>query len=197
LYSIGEFDHAVAEMKSAVELDPLAPLRRWNLGRILLAAGQRSAAVREFRRALEIEPDFGWPHIGLGRALMEQSRNDEGISEIETAIRLAGGAGQLTDPHAPLADAYAHLAYAYAMAGHRPRAEAIARRLAEQPNPPRFRLGAVHLALGDPSEALRWLERAHAMRDDELVYLKVDETFDPLRTHRAFHDLIRRIGIPD
>jgi tetratricopeptide (TPR) repeat protein len=189
LYSIGEFDHAIAEMKSAVELDPLAPLRRWNLGRILLAAGQRPAAVSEFRRALEIEPAFSWPHLGMGLALMEQGLYEEAISEIQTATRLAGGAGQLAHLHA-------QLAYAHAMAGQRPQAEAIARRLAEQPDPPAYRLGAVYLALGETGEALRWIERAHAARDDELVYLKVDKMFEPLRAHPAFQDQIRRIGIP-
>ena len=186
LYSIGDFDHAVAEMKSAVDLDPLAPLRRWNLGRILLAAGQRPAAVREFRRALEIEPAFSWPRRGLGQALMEQGLYEEAISEIQTATRLTGD------------ERYAgSLAYAYALAGKRPEAEAIARRLAEQRDPPGYYLGAVHLALGNTGEALTWLERAHSARDDDLVYLKVAKIFDPLRAHPAFQDLIRRVGIPE
>jgi tetratricopeptide (TPR) repeat protein len=186
LYSMGDFDRAIAEMRSALDLDPLNPLARWNLGRILLTAGERPAAVREFRRALEIEPAFGWPHLGLGRALMEEGLNEEGISEIQTATRLVGG-GRLA----------AQLAYAYALAGKRPQAEAIARRLAEQHEPPAYRLGAVHLALGNTSQALTWLERAHSARDDELVYLKVDRVFEPLRAHPAFQDLIRRVGIPD
>jgi TolB-like protein/DNA-binding winged helix-turn-helix (wHTH) protein/Tfp pilus assembly protein PilF len=183
LYSIGELDHAIAEMKTAVELDPLASLRRYNLGRILLAAGQRPAAVREFRRALEIEPAFSWPHRGLGQALMEQGLYEAAIGEIQTATRLAGRERDL--------------AYAYAKAGRRPQAEAIARRLAEQHDPPGYYLGAVHLALGNTGEALTWLERAHSARDDDLVYLKVDKRFEPLRAHPAFQDLIRRVGIPD
>jgi TolB-like protein/DNA-binding winged helix-turn-helix (wHTH) protein/Tfp pilus assembly protein PilF len=186
LYSTGAFDRAIAEMKSALELDPLAPLTRWNLGRILLAAGQRPAAVREFRRALEIEPAFSWPHRGLGQALLEQGLYEEAISEIQTATRLAGGERFAAD-----------LAYAYALAGKRPQAEAIARRLAEQHDPPGYELGAVHLALGNTSEALTWLERAHSARDDNLVYFKVAKIFDPLRAHPAFQDLIRRVGIPD
>jgi TolB-like protein/DNA-binding winged helix-turn-helix (wHTH) protein/Flp pilus assembly protein TadD len=185
LYSIGEFEHAIAEMKSAVELDPLAPLRRWNLGRILLAAGQRPAAVREFRRALEIEPAFSWPHRGLSQ-LLEQGLYEEAIGEIQTATRLAGGERFAED-----------LAYAYALAGKRPEAEAIAHRLAEQHEPPAYKLGAVHLALGNTSLALTWLERAHSARDDNLVYLKVDKIFEPLRVHPVFQDLIRRVGIPD
>jgi hypothetical protein len=58
-------------------------------------------------------------------------------------------------------------------------------------------LAAIHLLLADTSEALTWLERAHSARDDELVYLKVDKIFDPLRAYPAFQDLIRRVGIPD
>ena len=172
-------------MKSALELDPLAPLTRWNLGRILLAAGQRPAAVREFRRALEFEPAFSWPHRGLGQALLEQGLTGSD-QRIQTAIRLAGGERFATD-----------LAYAYALAGKRPQAEAIARRLAEQHDPPGIGVAAVHLALRNTSEALTWLERAHSARDDDLVYLKVNKSSEPLRAHPAFQDLIRRIGIPD
>lgn len=183
LYSIGDFDRAVAELKSALELDPLAPVRRWNLGRILLGARERPAAVREFRRALEIEPAFRWPRFGLGLALMEQGLNEEAIGEIQS---LAGD------------ERYAdRLAYAYARAGKRPEAEAIAHRLAEQHDPPAYKLAAIHLALGNTSLALTWLDRAHSARDDELVYLKVDRAFEPLHGHPAFQDLIRRVGIPD
>jgi tetratricopeptide (TPR) repeat protein len=117
---------------------------------------------------------------------MEQGLYEEAISEIQTATRLAGSERVAKD-----------LAYAYALAGKRPEAEAIARRLAEQHDPPGYDLGAVHLALGNTSEALTWLERAHSARDDDLVYLKVDKSFERLRAHPAFQDLIRRVGIPD
>jgi tetratricopeptide (TPR) repeat protein len=190
LYSIGAFDRAIAEMKSAVDLDPLAPLRRWNLGRVQRAAGQRAAAEREFRRALELEPAFGWPHLGLAQMLMEQGRNEEAVREIQAAIALARSAEQL-------AQAHVQLAHAHVLAGQRPQAEAIVRRLEARNDPPAYKVAAIHVALGSPSEALRWLERAHAARDDELVYLKIDQRFESLRSHPAFPDLIRRIGIPD
>jgi len=185
LYSIGEFDDAIAEMKDALDLDPLDPLARWNLGRILLTADRREEAVREFRQALAIEPDFAWPHIGLGLALIDQGRHDEAMTEL-AAARLAGGSRN------------GLLGYAYALAGNRAEAERNAKALADDRKGPAlgYQVAALELALGKPGEALESLERAFMARDDELVYLKVDDRFGSLRRDPAFQDLVRRVGIP-
>ena len=41
------------------------------------------------------------------------------------------------------------------------------------------------------------LEEAYKEHDSFLPWLKADPEFDPLRTDPRFHDLIRRIGIPE
>jgi hypothetical protein len=45
-------------------------------------------------------------------------------------------------------------------------------------------------------EALAWLEKGYQNRAGMLVYLKVDSSFDDLRSDPRFQDLVRRIGIP-
>jgi hypothetical protein len=58
-------------------------------------------------------------------------------------------------------------------------------------------LAVVELALGNREKALAWLEKAYQDHDDDtLLYLKVDPTFDPLRSDPRFKDLVRRMNFP-
>jgi hypothetical protein len=50
--------------------------------------------------------------------------------------------------------------------------------------------------LGDKDQAFSWLERAHAFRTFELLFLKVDPEWDSIRGDPRFPDLLRRIGLP-
>ena len=48
----------------------------------------------------------------------------------------------------------------------------------------------------DSEQSLAWLEKAHTGRGGLLVYLKVDATFDDLRSEPRFQDLLRRLKVP-
>ena len=50
--------------------------------------------------------------------------------------------------------------------------------------------------LGEKERAFEWLESAFAKRDPELSYLKINESFDNLKSDPRFTDLLRRIGLP-
>ena len=61
---------------------------------------------------------------------------------------------------------------------------------------PATHVALVQLGMGDTVKALGWLERAFADRDVWLTEAGVEPRWDPLRDHRAFRDLIQRIGFP-
>jgi|HubBroStandDraft_6_1064221.scaffolds.fasta_scaffold820337_2 hypothetical protein len=54
----------------------------------------------------------------------------------------------------------------------------------------------VYAALGDNSAALQMLDRAAAEHAFELMFLKVDRSFDRLRAAPEFQDLLQKIGFP-
>ena len=54
----------------------------------------------------------------------------------------------------------------------------------------------VHVALGEPDEAFRYLDRAVAERVHWLVWLDRDSRWAPLRGDPRFAILLRRVGLP-
>src|SRR5947208_7033724 len=62
LAAIGDFDRSIAEMKRAVELDPLSVPINNDLGFAYLAAGRYPEAITQFRKALEFDPNAYFIH---------------------------------------------------------------------------------------------------------------------------------------
>jgi len=56
-------------------------------------------------------------------------------------------------------------------------------------------MAAAYAMLGQPDEALTWLERAYEARDSWMIQLN-DPVFDPIRQDPRFVDLLRRLDLP-
>ena len=54
----------------------------------------------------------------------------------------------------------------------------------------------IYTGLGEKDQAFAWLDKAYDGRDFILVMLKVDPTYDSLRSDPRFLDLMRRVGLP-
>jgi tetratricopeptide (TPR) repeat protein len=91
----------------------------------------------------------------------------------------------------------AFLAYAHGRAGDRHRAMAALGELKGMSpggEVAPFNLALVYLGLGDRTRALDYLEQAYAANSQQLVWLKVDPTYDPLRSEPRFIALMKRLN---
>ena len=61
---------------------------------------------------------------------------------------------------------------------------------------PPYYMARAYAVMNDGESAFAWLEKAFEIRDPQLVFLKIDLTFDSLRSDPRFEDLLRRIGFP-
>jgi hypothetical protein len=52
-----------------------------------------------------------------------------------------------------------------------------------------------YAALGDRDHAFAWLEKSFAVRDEWLVWLKVEPRIDPLRSDPRLQEYLKRLGI--
>jgi tetratricopeptide (TPR) repeat protein len=110
---------------------------------------------------------------------------EEAIAELEQAVALSGGE----------ANDRALLATAYAAAGRKREAVAMAELLAESSGfVPAAAIAGLYTALGETNVALGWLRRALALKDTDIKYLKVDPRFDALRDVPEFKMILVQAG---
>jgi serine/threonine-protein kinase len=189
LTGMGETDSAVAELKRAVELEPLSLLTQAAAARPYYNGRRYEDAIAQARRALEIDSTFSRAHYWLGMSFAETGRPREAIREFEETLRRAG----------PLSVYRAALARAHALAGNTSQAREILRDLEEAATTKpvsSVEIAAVHAALDQKEQCFQWLDRAVEARDPLLQYIAVDQRFDRYRRDRRFEDMLRRMGFP-
>jgi len=183
LAPMGRHEEAIAEMKRALETDPLSLIINANLGEIYYYARRYDQAIEQGRRTLEIDSDFVVAHNNLKDVYEQKGMFENATAEIEKL----GGA-------APL------LQKAYAAAGARgywqKRLELLLDRLKRGEYIGPAIIAKIYAQLGDKDRAFEWLEKAYADRDSDLSYLRVESPYDPLRSDPRFQDLLRRMNFP-
>jgi tetratricopeptide (TPR) repeat protein len=182
----GQFDHAIAEGKRAVELDPVSPINRADLGATYMMLRRYDEAVQQLRSTLEIDPEFYWAHRYLGLTLELKGETAEAIAEYQKAFELSADPIML-----------AFVAHAEANAGRPNEARQILARLTELAQTryvPAYAFAVIYMALGENDQALDWLEknvRDHASPATNLI--TIDPYLDPLRGEPRFQALVSQI----
>jgi TolB-like protein/Tfp pilus assembly protein PilF len=90
LTPMGRHEEAIAEMKKALEVDPLSlPLNNM-MGESYLWAGDYQKALQQFQRTIDLEPTFPLAHFFYAGLLTEMGRYEEAIKENQTGELLLG-----------------------------------------------------------------------------------------------------------
>ena len=185
LPALGQFDRANAEVKRALEVDPLSVVYNIDAGTVYWITGHYQEAVAQFRKAIEMDPRNYTAHWGLGQAL-------ERVGDLPGAIAEYEKSTQLDDDPLPLG----LLGAAKAKAGDRAAALGILNRLeaiAKQRYAPDYSFALIHLALGEKDEAMRWLESSFAKHQPDLNWIRVDPDLRPLHGDPRFEVLAEKI----
>lgn len=183
LGSMGRFDEALKEAKTAEDLRP-SLATDLTLARIHYSMRRYDIAAEYCRKALKRQENV-LGHFFLGFIHVARQEYDEAIKEFKTAAGFSKNGGAL-----------AGLAYGYAVAGKKVEALEIIREMKTSPAgglivP--YRLAAVYLALGDKDQAIEWLRRDYAQKGNWMNQLKVDPVMDPLRSDPRFKHLMRQM----
>jgi tetratricopeptide (TPR) repeat protein len=185
----GRFEEAIRNEQKAVELDPLSLMFNSSLGGRLTWAGRYAEAMAQLRKTLELDPNFADAHFRLGWCSLWKEDTAGAIAPFQKVKSL--------DPQ-PFYDGA--LAYAYARAGDRAKAEQVVRdwddRARQRYISPSLRM-LFHLGHGDKDKALDWLEKCCEEQDGfcSCWDLKVSPIFDPLRPEPRFQALLKKVGL--
>ena len=180
-------EQAIAEAKRGKELDPLSPRVNINYGFAFVAARQYEQAIEIFNKTPELNPNFPPTRNALIEAYFGKGMYAEAVAELQEISRLEGDNSYIQT----------YLSAIYARSGKRDQAQAILKQLEmskEDVSP--FGLAALYANLGERDKAFASLEKAYAAHDSQLRTLKYEALFDPLRDDPRFHDLLRRVGLP-
>jgi tetratricopeptide (TPR) repeat protein len=101
-------DEAVAEIRGALDRDPLSLFINAELGCAFYYARQYDKAIGQMRHTLEMDPNYAKARHSLARAYGQKGMYREAIAELIRARTLSGGAAHMV----------AELAYVYAVSGN-------------------------------------------------------------------------------
>jgi tetratricopeptide (TPR) repeat protein len=157
---------------------------------MLQHAGRYDAAIEELRKVLQTNPDYLWALWRIGSSYTSKSMFEEGIDALEKAAKLSGRSPSILGT----------LAETYGLAGRKE----LARRLLDEIEArsreqyvPAIAFAHAYVGLGDSERVLESLEKAYQQREQGIAWLALWDEHGAYRSDRRFHELLRRVGLPD
>ena len=199
----GRVDEAVAELRVALETNPLDRATHTWLACMFLLARDYEAAVDESRRLLEIQSDSAWAHFFIGVACRQvhfeevtgrrpRPASMRSVDLPEEAVRAHLRALELS----PGMYFLGWLGLAYGACGRPAEARAVLERLRRAEGyvlPSGF--AHTHLGLGEVDAAFEWFDRAVDERDQQMMPILSYAHYDPIRGDPRFGALLRKMKL--
>jgi serine/threonine-protein kinase len=188
LVPLGRLDEALDEMRLAQSLDPVSSIVARDVAMIHAYRRDYEAALEQCDHTIELNPHFSPAYWTLG-VIQEQRRDlDEAIAAFQRAIDLS--------PNSPRM--HAALARTLALSGRKADALASLRKvdaIARQRYVSPMEFAAVRFALDQPELGFRALSKACEDRAFDVLALKVDPRFEPLRDEPQLKAILRDVGL--
>ncbi|MFN2387037.1 MAG: tetratricopeptide repeat protein [Thermoanaerobaculia bacterium] len=189
LAATGRLDEAIAESRRALALDPLSPDVNHYLGRLYYFDHDLDRAAEQLRTAVELDPRNVWAHLFLGLTYEMQGKHEDALRH---AMRSAIFRGASPEVLAKVRQDSSRVGY-----------DAFRRQIldleAAQTSLPvtSSSLALGYARLGDKEKALEWLEKAFESHTRDLIYMKVEPSYDPVRGDPRFEEMLGRLRLRD
>jgi serine/threonine protein kinase/tetratricopeptide (TPR) repeat protein len=197
LTPMGRHQEAIAEMKKALELDPLSLPLNSLMANTYLWAGDYERSAKQFQYTIELDPNFPMVHFFYANLLAEDGKYEQAIEESQKGELLAGaGPGEAAERAAEFRRAFRD----GGPEGYwQKNLEETLKQLqaAEAQYLPALDVADAYARVGNNEKTLEWLEKSYAQRDGNLTLVKSYPEFKDIRKDPRFRDLLRRIGLPD
>ena len=188
--SVGHTDEAIAEIKCALELDPLSTPVNSFMGFALIIARQYDQAIEYCQGALETTPNEPMAISVLGLASAKKGMCEEAISTLQKGANLF--------PENPYL--VSALGFSYGVAGKRDEAQKIINGFIEISKKKYFSpmfISRVYAGMGEVDKAIEWMEKAYEERDPPLSLVKSVPSHDYMHSDPRFKALLKKMGLED
>jgi tetratricopeptide (TPR) repeat protein len=188
LAPMGRLDEALDEMLVAQSLDPVSAIVARDVAAMHFYRRDFQTALERCDHTIELNPHFGAAYWMLGLVQEQLKDFDESEAAFQRAVHLS--------PNMPRV--HGALGRTFALSGRRKQALEVLGKLetfAKQRYVSPMEFAWIHFALQQTDQGFRWLTKAAEDRAFELIHLKVDARFDPLRDDRRFVAIMKRLGL--
>ena len=179
LTPLGRLDEALAEIQSALAVDPLSPYKITAEGRIYSDRREYDRAVAAYRKAIELEPSFYHAYdemLGVETVRGRPAAVDTVIAAMRAAFRNVDD----TSVRARRGAKQGNQAAARALV------EGWIQKCVRSARPGKSCYAAqIYASIGEKDLAFQWLGKAYEERNPLLVYAKVMPYYDNLRATRG------------
>jgi tetratricopeptide (TPR) repeat protein len=177
----GKFEEAERELLRVQELDPLSFGVRLHLSELYYYWRKPDKSIEQANLMLVAKPGNETAYSLLAKAYLQKGEIEKAFAALEK-----------TSPDNP------NRVYALSFAGRFDEALQLAEKFSESEGKKSPYWAACLFALsGEREKAFTWLEKAYAMRQADLISIKIDPALDSLRGDARFKDLLWRIGISE
>jgi DNA-binding winged helix-turn-helix (wHTH) protein/TolB-like protein/Tfp pilus assembly protein PilF len=183
LMTAGRFPEAEAQMQAALDIDPVSPILRTNVGWLSYFEGNFPQAIQQMQAVLNVNPTFIGAHYKLWYVYAAMGDRDRSLHEFfPWFVR------DIADPveERRLQDAYNSGGYNAAL---RACGADSSSNYGSSVDGARCLLVA-----GDRDGALALLQRAYQSHEGWIVFVPVDPIFTPLHADPRFQSIVEEIG---
>ena len=190
LLELGRFREGEEQLQHARELDPLSVRILFDAATDFWFQRQFDQALAELQKALAMDPANSITYGFYGQVLWKSGRFAEAFAAWDKGVTLE--AVFSAEEMAEMRQTYQRVG----LSGYlQKQSELMQRYLARGKYQSAQMIANRYAAAGTNAEALQWLERAVEERSAWLPEIKLDPTFDGIRSDRRFIALLKKIGL--
>jgi serine/threonine protein kinase/TolB-like protein len=188
LMRMEEWDKSVQEAQKGVELEPDMVATRINFGWVYFGRHDDDRAIEQLNLALAMNENSALSHYLLGSAYLQKGMLSEALKESQKAVSLGGDPIFLSG-----------LTRVYTAMGNKAEAMRTLDKmlaLSKQQYVDPYHIASGYAAIGDKEKAFEWLEKAFEQRGLDLLLVRIDPSYDKMRSDPRYKQLLMRINLP-
>jgi serine/threonine protein kinase/tetratricopeptide (TPR) repeat protein len=192
LVPMGRLEEAIAELKKALELDPMSLIINANLGQTYFISRQYDLAEKQLRRTEEMDPNFGTPHNRLAELYEHNGAYEKAMEEMQQVPK---GTPQNPDMGSERLQMMRRAVAGEGAKGYwRMKLEFYKQDVKRRYIAPAD-IAIAYAHNGDLEAAFKWLEKGTNEHDEETTWMNANPRFDIFRSDPRWKELVRRVGV--